>query len=50
MKRKEKQKNKKALREAGENRKAGKVSPSFGNSKNAIAWLNNPKRKYENES
>ncbi|KKQ86674.1 MAG: hypothetical protein UT10_C0019G0034 [Candidatus Woesebacteria bacterium GW2011_GWB1_38_8b] len=39
-----------ALKESEEDRKAGRVSPSFDNVKDAIDWLNNPKRRYLNES
>ena len=40
---------KKALQESQEDVKAGRVSPHFDNAKDAIAWLNNPKRKYANQ-
>ena len=40
----------KAIKEAEEERKAGRVSPSFDNAKDAINWLNDPERKYMNES
>ncbi len=40
----------KAIREAEEDRQAGRVSPSFDNAKEATAWLNDPKRKYVSES
>ncbi|MBU0570093.1 hypothetical protein KKB40_04960, partial [Patescibacteria group bacterium] len=40
----------KAIKEAEEDRNAGRVSPSFDNAKDAIAWLDNPKRKYMNEN
>ena len=39
----------KAIREAEEDRDAGRVSPSFDNAKSASAWLNDPNRKYVNE-
>lgn len=38
-----------SLREAEEDIKAGRVSPTFDNAKDAIAWLDNPKRKYANQ-
>jgi len=34
------------LRESEEEIKAGWVSPEFKNAKDAIAWLENPNRKY----
>lgn len=37
---------KKILKESMEEIKKGRVSPSFTNAKNAIAWLNDPKKKY----
>ena len=40
----------KAIKEAEEDRRAGRVSPEFDNTKDAISWLNNPKRKFINES
>jgi addiction module RelB/DinJ family antitoxin len=40
----------KAIKEAEEDRNAGRISPSFDNAKDAIAWLDNSKRKYKNES
>lgn len=39
----------KSLKEAEEDIKAGRVSPSFDNIKDALAWLDNPKRKYVNQ-
>jgi len=41
---------KQALRESEEDRLAGRVSPTFDNAKDAIAWLNDPKKKYLNEN
>lgn len=38
-----------ALKEAKEDIKAGRVSPSFSSVKDAIAWLKDPKAKYENQ-
>lgn len=38
-----------SLRESREDIKAGRVSPTFTNAKDAISWLNNPKKKYENK-
>lgn len=38
-----------SLKEAEEDIKAGRVSPSFENTEDAIAWLDNPKRKYVNQ-
>jgi len=38
-----------SIREAEEEIKKGEVSPSFSDAKSAIAWLNNPNRKYENQ-
>ena len=38
-----------ALREAEEDRRKGRTSPSFDNAKDAIGWLNDPNRKYINE-
>lgn len=35
-----------AIVEAEQNRKDGLVSPGFDNAKDAVAWLNDPKRKY----
>ena len=37
-----------ALKESGEDIKAGRVSPSFGNAEDAIAWLDNSKATYQN--
>lgn len=34
------------IKEAREERKTGKVSPTFTNAEDAIAWLNDPKAKY----
>ena len=39
-----------APREAEEDRRKGRVSPSFDNAKDAVNWLNDPGRKYMNES
>ena len=39
----------KALKEAEEDIKAGRVSPSFTNIDEALGWLDNPKRKYVNQ-
>ncbi len=39
----------KSLKESEEDIKAGRVSPSFDNAEDMITWLNNPRRKYENE-
>lgn len=39
----------KALGEARKDVKEGFVSPAFDNTKDAFAWLDNPKRKYENQ-
>lgn len=36
----------KSLKEAEKDIKAGRISPSFTNTPDAVAWLNNPKRKY----
>lgn len=38
-----------SLRESMEDIKAGRVSPAFTKTKDAIKWLNNPKRKYANQ-
>lgn len=38
-----------ALKESKADIKAGRVSPTFTNAKDAIAWLNDPKRKYVNQ-
>ena len=38
-----------SLKESEAEIKAGKVSPSFDKAEDAIAWLNNPKAKYQNE-
>lgn len=40
----------KALKESEEDRKAGRVSPSFDNVEDAIKWLNDPKARYINGS
>lgn len=40
----------KALKESEEDRKAGRVSPSFGNAEDAIKWLNDPKARFINGS
>lgn len=39
----------KSLEEAEKDRKSGYVSPAFTNTNEAISWLDNPKRKYENQ-
>lgn len=39
----------KSLNEAEADIKAGRVSPSFDNTKDAIAWLHDPKAKYANQ-
>lgn len=39
----------KTLKQAEADRKAGRVSPTFDNAQDAIAWLNDPNRKYENQ-
>lgn len=36
----------KALKESKQDIKYGRISPSFTNAKDALAWLNNPKAKY----
>ncbi|MBI2611826.1 type II toxin-antitoxin system RelB/DinJ family antitoxin [Candidatus Gottesmanbacteria bacterium] len=38
-----------SLKESMDDIKAGRVSPAFTNTKDAIEWLNNPKRKYANQ-
>ena len=38
-----------SLREAQEEFERGDVSPAFSDAKSAIAWLNDPNRKYENQ-
>lgn len=38
-----------SLRESMEDIKNGEVSPTFTNAEDAISWLNDPKRKYENK-
>lgn len=38
----------KALKKSEEDIKAGRVSPTFDNAKDAIAWLENPKATYKN--
>lgn len=38
-----------ALKRSKEDIKAGRVSPEFTKTKDAIVWLDNPKRKYENQ-
>ncbi|MBI3558861.1 hypothetical protein HY085_00525 [Candidatus Gottesmanbacteria bacterium] len=37
------------LDEARKDIKAGRVSPAFTNAKDAIAWLDSPKKKYANK-
>jgi addiction module RelB/DinJ family antitoxin len=39
----------KMLKESAEDIKEGRVSPSFDNAEDAIAWLQNPRRKYVNQ-
>ena len=39
----------KALKESAEDYKKGRVSPQFDNAKDAIAWLENPRRKYASQ-
>lgn len=39
----------KSMKESEEDIKKGFVSPSFDNAKDALAWLDNPKRKYVNQ-
>lgn len=39
----------KSLAEAEKDREKGYVSPAFTNTKEAIKWLDNPRRKYENQ-
>lgn len=38
-----------SLKEAEEDRKKGFVSPIFDNAEDAVTWLKNPHRKYENQ-
>ncbi len=38
-----------SINEAEKELREGDVSPSFDNARNAIAWLNNSKRKYVNQ-
>lgn len=38
-----------ALKESEEDIKAGRVSPAFDNAEDALAWLDNPKKKYQYE-
>lgn len=38
-----------ALEEAKRDKEEGFVSPIFDNAKDALVWLDNPKRKYENQ-
>ena len=38
------------LQEAEKDIRAGKVSPAFGNARDAVKWLHDPKAKYQNES
>lgn len=40
----------KALKESDADRKAGRVSPSFTNAKDAISWLDDPDKKFRDES
>ena len=37
------------LRESKEDIKAGRISPSFTDADNAVAWLKNPKKRYANK-
>lgn len=39
----------KSIKEAEADIKAGRVSPSFDNAEDAIAWLKDPKAKYANK-
>lgn len=39
----------KMLKESKEDIKAGRASPPFNNSKDAIKWLNNPNKRYANK-
>ena len=39
-----------ALKESEADRKAGRTSPKFDNAEDAIAWLDNPRRKYAYQS
>ena len=39
----------KSLEESRRDIEAGRVSPTFDNAKDAIAWLDNPKRKHANQ-
>lgn len=39
----------KSLKESAEDIKAGRVSPAFDNAKDAIAWLDDPNHKYQNQ-
>ena len=38
-----------SLKQAEEEIKRGEISPAFNNDEDAIAWLNDPDRKYENQ-
>ena len=38
-----------SLKEAEEDIKVGRASPAFDNTKEAIAWLRNPKARYANQ-
>ncbi len=38
-----------ALKKSKEDIKAGRVSPGFSSAEDAIAWLDDPNRKYQNE-
>lgn len=38
-----------ALKESGEDIKAGRVSPFFDDADEAIAWLNKPRKEYANK-
>ena len=37
-----------AIKQSKEDMKAGRVSPTFDNAEDAIAWLDNPKARYKN--
>lgn len=39
----------KALKESKEDIKAGRVSPTFDNVKDAVAWLDDPNHEYQNQ-
>jgi addiction module RelB/DinJ family antitoxin len=37
------------LKESEEDRLAGRTSPTFDSAEDAVAWLNDPNRKYQNQ-